>query len=276
MENTTIRVLQLTDLHLLGDKSSYFLKINTFDTLQAVLQDIKNRSLIAGANIPLHPDILVVSGDISQDYSIDSYELAKTITASFNCPTFIIPGNHDEPKLFKNFLNSSKNISTDKKINCNNWRLIFLNTQIPGKVAGSINCDEMSFLEEQLEADEITPTLIFLHHHVLPIDCAWLNVINLLNYKDFLDRIEKKKNIKLVVCGHIHQEVEAMYSNIHFVATPSTCFQFKTNSAKFRLDALMPGYRWFELNSDGTYATKVIRVDYDEKFVPDINNQEGY
>jgi 3',5'-cyclic-AMP phosphodiesterase len=260
-----MKILQLTDFHLFGSDQGCLLEINTFDTLQAVIKDIK-----------LLPDIVVISGDISQDYSADSYEFAKKIMSEFKCPIFVIPGNHDNPKLFGKILTSAENIHTDKVINYQGWRIILLNTQIPRGVAGFLAPEELRFLETELKANQATPTMIFLHHHILPIKCAWLDRIKLLNGRQFLEKIEQYENIKLVVCGHVHQEFEARRNNTHFLATPSTCIQFASNSEKFKLDGLMPGYRWFELNSDATYTTEVVRIEHNEVFVPDINNQTGY
>lgn len=266
-----IRILQITDLHLFESPESSLLEIKTYETLQAVVSNIKNEQLL------IKPDIIIVSGDISQDYSENSYKLAKNIIDDFNCPTFAIPGNHDEPNLFKNILSKSKNIScSDKKIICDGWRIILLNTQVPGKIYGDLTDNELLFLKRELAIDQTIPTLIFLHHHVLPVNSAWLNRISLTNANAFLETIDHYTNIKAIVCGHIHQEFDAMYNDIHFLATPSTCFQFATNSVKFKLDSLMPGYRWFELHSDGTYTTKIIRIKDNQHFIPDVNNQEGY
>lgn len=271
-----MRILQLTDLHLFGEPKDCLLKINTFDTLQEVIKDIKNKAISQGEGADLLPDLVVVSGDISQDYSASSYEFAENAVAQFKCPIFVIPGNHDDPNLFKSILGSSKRVSTDKVINLNNWRIISLNTQIPGRIAGFLFPDEIHFLEKELKANQSIPTVIFMHHHVLPISCDWLNRINLLNGRIFLEKIEQYENVKLVVCGHVHQEVEAWYKNIHFFSTPSTCFQFAKNSKKFKLDTLMPGYRWLELGADGVYTTEVIRIEHNAKFVPDARNRKGY
>ncbi len=32
----------------------------------------------------------------------------------------------------------------------------------------------------------------------------------------------------------------------------------------------MPGYRWIELNDDGSFTTAVQRIEYDSRFIPDL------
>ena len=40
----------------------------------------------------------------------------------------------------------------------------------------------------------------------------------------------------------------------------STCIQFHPDSFDFVLDTVNPGYRWLDLNADGTLKTGVSRV----------------
>jgi len=88
------------------------------------------------------------------------------------------------------------------------------------------------------------PTIIFIHHHVLPIDSNWLDRINLRNASEFLAIIDQYKNVKAVVCGHVHQDTTIYRQDVIFLSTPSTSWQFAVKSYNFSLDNLMPGYRW--------------------------------
>jgi 3',5'-cyclic-AMP phosphodiesterase len=271
MDKSIIRILQITDLHLFEDERKSLLGIKTYETLQAVISNIKNESAV------IKPDVVVISGDISQDYSSKSYEVAQSVMSYFNCPIFAIPGNHDDPHLFASILCKDKNIScSEKKVICGAWRVLLLNTQSPGDVFGFLANTEIDFLKQELEADQITPTLIFLHHHVLYVGSMWLDKIRLLNASIFLDIIAKYSNIYAVSCGHIHQEFATIYSGVSFLASPSTCLQFAQNSEIFKLDVLMPGYRWFELYSDKTFKTKVTRIKANKNFIPDTDNINGY
>lgn len=264
----SIKILHITDLHLFANKSSHFLGINPYESLHAVIEQIKKKQQ--------QPDLIIVTGDFSQDFSAESYELAKELIKKINYPIFAIPGNHDNPIFFKDFLHASGMVCTNRKIINDNWCLILLDTQSPGKVYGSLSAEELNFLEKELTANQSLFTIVFLHHHVLPTKCSWLNKIGLTNADEFLQLVTNIKGTKLVICGHIHQEYDAMHKDIRFLATPSTCFQFATDSVKFQLAPLMPGYRWLELHPDGTYTTEVIRIAHNKNFIPDLDNNEGY
>ena len=59
----------------------------------------------------------------------------------------------------------------------------------------------------------------------------------------------------------MHQEFEAERDGVKYLATPSTCLQFKTNSREFAIDpAHAPGYRCIELMADGKIKSWVVRI----------------
>lgn len=62
-------------------------------------------------------------------------------------------------------------------------------------------------------------------------------------------------------CGHIHQEFDRQRGPLRLLASPSTCVQFAPGSSDFTLDRLAPGYRWLRLHDDGRLETGISRVD---------------
>ena len=77
------------------------------------------------------------------------------------------------------------------------------------------------------------------------------------NHQEFMALVQKNQQVKAVVMGHIHQELDASIGNLKLWGTPSTCFQFKRNSDKFAWGERIPGYRWFELYADGRLESGV-------------------
>jgi Icc protein len=59
----------------------------------------------------------------------------------------------------------------------------------------------------------------------------------------------------------VHQNHATERNGVKLFSTPSTCAQFLPMSAGFAIDQRPPGYRWLELNADGTIATEVVWVE---------------
>lgn len=263
--NQITRILQITDLHLFSSKETKLVGVNTFQSIQRVLakisDDIKQN----------HANLIILTGDISQDYSTASYKIAADLLQQFTCPIAITMGNHDHQTFFTEVFGQPSQVIS----NINNWKILVLNSNRSQHVDGQLSDNELDFLQKSLAASGKLPVLIFLHHHVLPVGSYWLDKIGLSNDKQFLEIIDQYQNIKAVICGHVHQEMLVIRKNVPFYSTPSTSWQFEAKSHNFKLDTLMPGYRWIDLYQDGTFKTGVIRIDYDEKFVPDISSK-GY
>jgi len=259
-----INILQLTDFHVFGNKQTNLLNLNPYHTLVKTVEAVKNDCQ------KKNPALILLTGDLSQDFSLASYDVVKEVFATLNYPMAAIPGNHDDPNLFYDTLSGL----CQKNFTFNNWRILLLDTCWPGHVSGFLSQNELIFLEQSLAKDTQTPVLIFLHHHVLPVNSLWLDKIGLKNTPDFLEIIDQYQHVRAVISGHVHQESLTQRNNVNFITTPSTSWQFARNSEPFRLDNLMPGYRWFELNNDN-YKTYISRLEYNQNFVPDLDSK-GY
>ncbi len=262
------KILHLTDLHLFADQKTTLVGINPLHTFQKVVTKIldglqQNR-----------PDLVILTGDISQDYSLLSYKMAIKTLQQFSCPIATTMGNHDNFSSFTSIFNNPTQI-VDHIANITNWRILLLNSHWAEHVDGKISKADLIFLQEKLAEDTTKPVIIFLHHHVLPVASTWLDKIKLQNSEQFLDSISKYKNVKAVICGHVHQDTTNLYNDVTFLSTPSTSWQFALKSHNFRLDNTMPGYRWIDLHEDGTIKTEVVRIEHDDTFIPDTTSK-GY
>jgi Icc protein len=98
-----------------------------------------------------------------------------------------------------------------------------------------------------------------LHHHAQPVG-GIMDTMMLENAAQFLTTIAPFNQVKAVLCGHVHQEFSTIKNNIHYLATPSTCFQVMPKQMKFLRDSLTAGYRWLQLQDDGTIQTNIVRI----------------
>ena len=255
-----ITILHLSDLHLFANCRETLVNINPLHTLEQVVEHIGN----AQTN---QPDLIVLTGDISQDHSHYSYQLSYEVLKELGCPIIATMGNHDQEAYFTKVFGDPTKIINNLN---GDWSLLLLNSQYPGYVSGKLADHDLELLRKHL--DRSTKTMIFMHHHAFPSCSRWLDDIDLKTCDQFLAIIKSYENIGAVVCGHIHQELEATLHNIKFLSTPATSWQFAVNSKDFKLDILMPGYRWLKLYSNGDLRTWVTRIDYNDLFIPDRNS----
>lgn len=244
-------VAQITDTHLFATEKQQMLGVATDDSLQKVVARL--------SQIQPQPDILLLTGDLSQDETPQSYQRLKQIISPLEIPAYWIPGNHDDLPLMEQVLNQPP-IFTDKSFTLGGWHFLLLSSWVAGKVYGKISQESLEWLEKQLQSIADKPTLIALHHPPCAIASKWMDEINLQNPEELYAIIDRYSQIKLVLFGHVHQAFENPRHGVQYLGSPSTCVQFKPQSVEFAIDSTQPGFRLLTLNSDGTFETQIERA----------------
>lgn len=251
-----LQLVQLSDLHLFAQAESDLLGLRTLDSFEAILSDL-------GQQHP-RPDLLLLTGDLSQDETPAAYARIGNLLRPLNTPTYWLPGNHDHLPTMQQAL-STPPLYPDKSIHCGAWRLLLLNSSVPGQVHGHLSATSLAWLEQELQVAAPHPTLIALHHPPFLVNSTWLDKSGLQNSEALFAILDRYNHIKLVLFGHIHQEFHRQRQGVHYLSTPSTCIQFAPQSSGFALDEINPGYRCLTLNPDGSFATQVRRIQMQQQ-----------
>lgn len=261
-----IRILQITDTHLFSGKNETLLGINTWESYQAVLAAI----LAEGSQY----DLIVATGDLAQDHSAEAYQHFAEGIVRLDAPCVWLPGNHDfQPAMYSALQEAG--ISPSKLVYVgDSWQILLLDSQVFGVPHGELSDYQLEWLERKLAAAPERHTLLLLHHHPVPAGCSWLDQHSLRNAQELDNVLANFPQVKTLLCGHIHQELDLDWNGRRMLATPSTCVQFKPHCSNFTLDTIEPGWRLLELHPDGTVTTEVCRLQ-GAVFNPDTAS-EGY
>ena len=244
-------MLQITDCHLFADPRRQLKGVNTDESFLSVLQAIRATDK--------EPNLVLLTGDLAELGEADAYRRLLIYCQQFSCAVYAIPGNHDAVALMKQLFENSK-ISMTSSFVLGGWHFVLLNSVLSNHSEGRLSHSELNFLQTVLAHHATLPTLIALHHHVKPVH-GYMDTMMLTNVDAFAEIITLHKNVRLVLCGHVHQEFAQTVNQVLYLASPSTCFQIRAGMEKFANDGtLKPGYRWLALHDDGTIETEVIRV----------------
>ncbi len=257
-------IAQLTDIHLFEDIDKSLLGIQTEASFKAVLTEIK-RSLL-----PI--DAMLLTGDLTQDGSIASYIRLRQNLDNFAIPAYCLAGNHDDIPLMQSHL-PSEYVYLQRSLDIGKWRILFLNSVVVNAVHGYLSGEELSYLENTLNAYPDRPTLITFHHPAVPLGSQWIDGICLENQEEFWEICDRHPQIEVVLNGHAHQAFDQIYETPHnsvrCLVTPSTCIQFEPQNHKFQIDSQPPGFRYLRLYTNGTMETEVHRLKVGS-FHPDL------
>lgn len=116
--NKNITVVQITDLHLLAERNAKLHGYTTYSMLSDTIDSILSHTV--------QPDACFVTGDISQDETEASYDLARTELARLGVPVFWIPGNHDDRDMAEAVFGRSQDFRRLTKLATADWDFIYL------------------------------------------------------------------------------------------------------------------------------------------------------
>ncbi|HBV40135.1 MAG TPA: 3',5'-cyclic-AMP phosphodiesterase [Erwinia sp.] len=264
--NGRARVLQITDTHLFAGKHETLLGVNTWASFDAVLQ------AISACEEPF--DLIVATGDLAQDHSVEAYQHFAEGIARLPAPCVWLPGNHDfQPAMFNTLAEAQ--IANEKHVLLGDqWQIVLLDSQVFGVPHGELSDYQLEWLEKALAKAPERHTLVLLHHHPLPSGCTWLDQHSLRNAHMLEAVLQRYPLAKTLFCGHIHQDLDLDWNARRLLATPSTCVQFRPHCTNFTIDSEAPGWRWLDLHADGLVETRVERLTT-RAFSPDPDS-EGY
>lgn len=247
-----VRFAQITDCHIFEDPQGCLLGLNTRDSFEAVRDRVMREEW--------RPDGILATGDLSQDASAESYQYLADQFKATGIPTFWCPGNHDNLETMELYMSNNRVFSANQ-ILIGHWQVILLDSSVKGKVHGELADEQLAFLEKALKRYPDKHALVSLHHQPVEIGSHWLDQIGLKNANAFNAIIDQYKQVKGVLWGHIHQEYQKSINGIQYIATPSSCVQFKPGSEDFSAGIEAPGYRYLNLYSDGRIESVVHRID---------------
>ena len=158
MTSHVYRIAQFSDLHLSSQVGGLCKGVDCWQQLRKMLAHLSEESPVDG---------LVLTGDIAHDESRDTYERLHDILKQLSIPYFLIPGNHDDPKLMQEVFPAQG--SADGTAMCFDWVLrdlavIGLDTHEPGSDGGSLSAANLRWFQKQCELNAERSVLVFMHH----------------------------------------------------------------------------------------------------------------
>lgn len=179
--------------------------------------------------LPKQPDIVIVTGDCAESGSIPEYELFRQLLQPLDMPVYVIPGNHDNREnLHQVFGDQGDRHDQDFMqyvVEAGAVRLIALDTVTQGRDRGELCHQRLAWLEERLNENRSSPTILFQHHPPFPIGIPLLDRGGFGEVEAFGRLVESHPNIERIMAGHVHCHVMRRFHGTMAVACPSTAHQ---------------------------------------------------
>ncbi len=214
-----MKIIHLTDTHILGVDRGNLYGLDVSLRLKKALKSINNYHHDA--------EFIVITGDLVDTSSRESYGMLASILSDQTIPVYMIMGNHDNRK---NFLTHFPQFDAGEFVQYSLERegkiFIFLDTLVDGERYGELCPKRLEWLREKLDTYKDKSIYIFMHHH--PVPCGLHEMDNMADFKTFKifwELLEKYPGVKHIFFGHIHRVMNANKKSITMHSTRGTAFQ---------------------------------------------------
>lgn len=214
-----IRILQISDTHILPEGQLFQGRIDTAAALTRLLHGLKQ----------LLPRIgpvarIVVSGDLTETGCAAAYGHFLRLMQDSPLPWLATPGNHDARAPMRAALQGRDWMPTTGPVN---WQqdldeviLIGLDTLVEGAAHGELSLETCNWLDAQLARAGGRPVLLFLHHPPVGTGIAAMNEIGLKMPERLSEILARYRGPLQIGCGHIHRMSMGIFASFPLATAP--------------------------------------------------------
>jgi Icc protein len=246
-----VRLVQLSDCHVPSDPAATYRGLDAGGALERLLVAVRSYS----------PDLVLLTGDVSEDAGDVSYDRVARSLAGLETPVLALPGNHDDPAVMQRYFPQGP-WRGPAFYPLGDWLLVLLDSTVPGRIDGALSRATVSALEQGLADSAAAHVLVALHHQPLPVASPWIDkyALETDQAERLLALLEGDGRARCVTWGHVHQDFRAERGGMLLLGTPSTVANGVPGRAKFTLDENGPACRWLVLGTDGSVETGLVRA----------------
>ena len=177
------------------------------------------------------PDVVVVTGDLTDCGLPEEYAVLRAILGRLDLPVLVVPGNHDRREELIAGLALDPRQTTEGGFvqfvaDLGPMRLIGLDTLVPGRSEGALCAERLGFLEAALAGADGRPVAVFMHHPPFPCGIVHMDRINLATGAgELAEIVGRHPNVERILCGHHHRPIVARFGGTICQVIPSVTHQ---------------------------------------------------
>jgi 3',5'-cyclic-AMP phosphodiesterase len=264
-------IVQISDLHVAGADASVRRFVDTNANLARAVAYIGRMSP--------RPDLVVATGDLTDNGLPDEYRLLRDLLDRFEIPVLVIPGNHDEIGPLVEVLDNHTYLPRDgaplQYVREGEVRVVAVDTTRPGHHEGWFPADREQWLETTLAAAPDAPTLVMMHHPPFDTGIWWMDRSHIRGAEEFERVVRRHPHVRRVIAGHIHRSIQTTWGETVVSVAPSTAHQVGLDirpEAAPIINAEQPMFTLMQWNGDSCvsylsgFDAQVPRLDSAEEF----------
>lgn len=217
-----LRFAHLSDFHFTAVPGDYpDLRPDLLQVLQATVDDL--------CRIEKYLDFITITGDLTEDGKLESYQGLKEMLSVLSVPLFVIPGNHDSREAFREIFPTPAYNSGELRLDfcqdIGDAQIIGIDSVDPGKTTGKLTPAQLSWLTTSLnEKRQSAHTIILIHHPPFSTGRSEFDALSNLDCTARLADILENQTRVTLLCGHVHRPIQAVWADaVCYIAGSPSC-----------------------------------------------------
>lgn len=180
------------------------------------------------------PDIMLITGDLTERGKPEEYRLLAELVGSLPVSVRVLPGNHDQiPNLLASPVASllgANRLHSETSAwweDFDSFRLVGLDSSVSDQVGGRLGTTQSKWLTDVV-ADAIGPVLVGLHHPPIPVGLAAIDRVG-LSAPEELTPCLKIGRVQAILTGHVHRSVTAAFAGVPVYVASSMAWRSTTD-----------------------------------------------
>lgn len=180
---------------------------------------------------------IAVTGDLTHNADEASYRFVQQMLSRAPCPSFVIPGNHDDPDVMAGVFRRTASVELNALdpreggvwtdvLHAEGADALFLNTHEAGSAAGVVPPEGKRLLETMLMAGNDRGLFVFMHHPPFESGIAAMDAAGLANAEVLVQTFEERRATPTgIFCGHLHRTMFGLWQGVPVWCQRSTAHQ---------------------------------------------------
>jgi 3',5'-cyclic AMP phosphodiesterase CpdA len=184
---------------------------------------------------PVQPDFVLHTGDLVNDRSADSYEIAQASLGDLRAPLYLVNGNHDNRALLRKFFGTPAHPSGDPDapldyaFTVKGERFVVLDgkhADVPDPL-GKLCDSQLEWLRSEIASGD-SPLTVLLHYLPFAMNSPWLNEhMPLLNGDELhAALLPARDRLRGVFFGHLHRSCQIIRDGIVYTSAASAVLHY--------------------------------------------------
>lgn len=203
-------LVQISDTHVVERGTLLYGQADTARHLAGTVSEINS--------MRPHPDLVLITGDLVEHPGPETYSHFRDLIEPLEAPTYLMPGNHDDPDIMWRFFGDSGMFPTEPPhfqyvIEHNPFRILMLNSHLDNSELPSFGARRLEWLDRTLSESSI-PTLIAIHHPPMKTGIGFIDMVGPEWYQGIREVLQGHPQVLKIICGHGHIDLQGRLGHV--------------------------------------------------------------